>query len=261
MDSQEKKQPRNEREEEDGGRIVMPQTDTHCHTVASTHAYSTVLEMAQYAAQKGLRAIAVTDHGPALPDGAHEWHFANLRCLPPYIEGVRVLHGAEANILGKEGKLDLSDRYQEELDWVIASFHEPAAGSMTQDECTQAYLAVAQNPYVDVIGHSGTEGYRYDYVRVIPVFGKTGKLVEINSHSFECRQGAPRNCREIALLCKEHRVRVVVNSDAHVCFSLGNVSEAVRMLREIDFPPELIVNTTLESLAGYIAAKRHRQIL
>lgn len=237
------------------------ETDTHCHTVASTHAYSTVLEMAQYAAQKGLRAIAITDHGPALPDGAHEWHFGNLRCLPPYIAGVRVLHGAEANILGASGEIDIAECHQEELDWVVASFHEPVAGAMTQEACTAAYLALAQNPHVDVIGHSGTEDYRYDYERVIPVFGEAGKLVEINSHSFESRKGAPKNCREIALLCKKHRVPVVVNSDAHVCFSVGNFTQAVRMLREIDFPSELVVNRTLASLAAYIAKKRGRDIL
>lgn len=245
---------------ENGYRIPM-ETDTHCHTVASTHAYSTVLELAHYAGQKGLRAIAVTDHGPAIPDGAHEWHFGNLRCLPPFIEGVRVLHGVEANILNESGALDLCERYLEELDWVIASFHEPVAGKMTPEQCTQAYLALAENPWVDVIGHSGTEEYRYDYARVIPVLGQKGKLVEINSHSFSCRTGAKHNCREIALLCKRHRVPIAVNSDAHSCFSVGDHADALRMLEEIGFPPELIVNRTLETLAAYIQNKRNRAVL
>ncbi len=241
--------------------IYKIKTDTHCHTVASTHAYSTVLELAEYAGKVGLSAIVVTDHGPALPDGAHEWHFTNLRCLPKYINGIRVLHGAEANILDSEGRLDINEKLQKELDWIIASFHEPVAGALTIEQCTKAYLAVAENPYVDVIGHSGTQAYKYDYERVIPVFLQKGKFVEINSSSFEARQGAKENCRNIALLCKKYNVPIVVSSDAHSCFSVGNFSNAVQMLASIDFPLGLIANRTFESLAEYISKKRNRSII
>lgn len=237
------------------------ETDTHCHTVASTHAYSTVVEMATYAAKAGLKAIAITDHGPKMTDGAHLWHFANLKCLPNYIEGVRVLHGVEANVIDLDGNIDMPEYYQRELDWVIASFHEPALGPADFEQCTNAYLSLAKNPYIDVIGHSGTDFYAYDYEKAIPVFGENGKIVEINSHSFECRKGAAENCRRIAEICKKNNVQIVVNSDSHVCFSVGDFKNALEMLASIDFPPELIVNRSLESLAEYIGKKRNRDVL
>jgi putative hydrolase len=217
--------------------------------------------MAAYARKAGLCAIAITDHGPAIPDGAHQWHFGNLRSLPPYIDGVRVLHGAEANILDFNGNIDIKKELLKELDWIIASFHDPVAGPATVGQTTQAYLAVANNPYVDVIGHSGTESYKYDYESVIPVFGQKGKLVEINSHSFEARHGAKENCLTIAQICKKYRVPIVVNSDAHSCFAVGEFSNAVQMLTSIEFPPELIVNRTLQSLAEFILKKRNRNII
>ena len=65
--------------------------DTHTHTLASTHAYSTVLEMAKYASEAGMEAIAITDHAPAIPDGAHPWHFQNLKAIPREIYGVKSL--------------------------------------------------------------------------------------------------------------------------------------------------------------------------
>lgn len=237
------------------------ETDTHCHTVASDHAYSTVLEMATYANKAGLRAIAITDHGPALPDGVHEWHFGNLRCLPPYIEGVRVLHGAEANIIDYDGAIDISQDHQCELDWIIASCHEPSLAPGTVEQNTRAYLGAANNPFIDVIGHSGNENYRYDYESVIPVFGQKGKLVEINAHSFVARRGARENCRVIAELCLKYGVRIVVNSDAHSCFSVGELEPATDLLASIDFPEELIVNRSLESLADFILKKRNRNII
>ena len=38
--------------------------DLHTHTLASTHAFNTVTEMARAAFEMGHRAIAITDHGP-----------------------------------------------------------------------------------------------------------------------------------------------------------------------------------------------------
>ena len=236
-------------------------TDTHCHTVASDHAYSTVVEMASYAHKYSLEAIAITDHGPALPDGAHEWHFGNMRCLPPYIEGVRVLHGAEVNITDYTGGVDLGEEKLQELDWIVASCHEPVIKPGTVEQNTAAYLGVADNPYIDVIGHSGSEAYKYDYEHVIPVFGQKGKLVEINAHSFEARVGAPDNCRKIAKLCMKYGVHIVVNSDAHICFSVGQLEPATEMLTSIKFPEKLIVNRSLESLADFIFEKRNRRII
>lgn len=240
---------------------ALLETDTHTHTVASTHAFSTILEMAEYAAMVGLKAIAITDHGPSIPDGPHRWHFGSMRTLPSYIHGVRVLHGVESNIMDYEGTIDISERYQKELDWVIASYHDPCCASGTVEQHTASYLKLAENPNVDVIGHSGSEDYHYDYERVIPVFKEKGKLVEINSHSFSNRRGARKNCREIALLCKKYGAPIVVNSDAHSCFVVGDVNDAMDMLTDIEFPQELIVNRTLESLADWIFKKRGRKIL
>lgn len=237
------------------------QADTHMHTVASTHAYSTVLELARCAFEAELKAIIITDHGPGLPDGAHMWHFVNMRNLPPYIYGVRVMHGAEANIMDFDGNIDLDERSQKELDWIIASFHEASRAPGTETDHTRAYLKVAENPYIDVIGHSGTEAFSYDYEKVLPVFKKKGKLIEINSHSFNTRKGADENCRTIAQICKKYEIPVVVNSDAHFCLSVGDVREAFKMLDSIDFPPSLILNLDYSNLVRWIENKRNRKIV
>ena len=69
--------------------------DFHCHTLASSHAYSTVTEVARQAAAMGMLAVGCTDHGIGIEDAPHLWHFLNLRILPPYIDGVRVKNAAE----------------------------------------------------------------------------------------------------------------------------------------------------------------------
>ena len=45
--------------------------DTHTHTLASTHAFGTILENTAAAKEMGLEMICMTDHTPALPDAPH----------------------------------------------------------------------------------------------------------------------------------------------------------------------------------------------
>ncbi|MEG1943049.1 MAG: phosphatase, partial [Angelakisella sp.] len=52
--------------------------DTHTHTTACGHAYSTVLENIDYAASIGHRFLALTEHCPAMPNCPNNWYFANL---------------------------------------------------------------------------------------------------------------------------------------------------------------------------------------
>jgi putative hydrolase len=231
--------------------------DLHCHTVASAHAYSTVAELAAAAHAKGLKAIAVTDHGPALQDGAPLVHFTNLRILPHEINGVRVLQGAEANVVDFAGNLDLNQVCFDRLEWIIASFHEDVIAPGTAEQHTHAYEKLAENPYIDVIGHSGTECFPYDYERLIPIFGEKKKLVEINNHTFLVRSDSQKNCRRIALLCKQYGVPVVVSTDAHFAGEVGEVSQAMQMLHEIDFPSELIVNRNMDALLRRLSERKN----
>lgn len=47
------------------------QGDMHTHTIASTHAYSTITENCQWAEKYGMKGIAMTDHAMNMPDSPH----------------------------------------------------------------------------------------------------------------------------------------------------------------------------------------------
>ena len=226
--------------------------DLHCHTIFSKHAYNTLRDNLNVAAKRNFKAIAVTDHGIGMPDSPTLSYFENLTSLPRYVESICLLRGVEANIMDVQGRLDMPEQVMESLDLVIASFHTTCAKPGTREEHTNAYLNVAKNPHVHIIGHSGTPEFCYDYEEVIPVFKKYNKIVEINAHTFICRQKSVENCRRIALLCKEHRVPVMVNSDAHSEFEVGQWEKALTMLSSIDFPEELVINSSWERLKDYL---------
>ena len=103
----------------------MYPVDLHMHTVASTHAYSTLSDYIAQAKQKGIKLFAITDHGPDMEDAPHHWHFINMRIWPRVVDGVGILRGIEANIKNVDGEIDCSGKMFDSLDLIIAGFHEP----------------------------------------------------------------------------------------------------------------------------------------
>lgn len=233
------------------------QGDMHTHTIASTHAYSTIMENCIWAAKYGLKVIAMTDHAPCMPDSPHIWHFENLRCLPRTIEGITVLKGAEADIL-EDGSLDLPDRTLKNLEWVVASMHgyEGCLMPSTAEKHTQLYMKIAENPYVDVIGHCTTARFPFDFEKTLKVFKEYGKLVEINESSIMNKNGSRENSVEVLKLCKKYEIPIVIDSDSHFCQLIGQTPIAEQMVKDLEFPQELIVNASEERIKEYLKKKR-----
>lgn len=226
--------------------------DTHTHTNCSTHAYSTLLENVKAAADVGLEMLCMTNHAPALPDAAHLWHFQNMKNLPKVIDGVLMAYGAEANLLDMEGNIDLPEDIQSSIDLIVASIHRPCLSPDTADDYTSVYLGALKNPYITILGHSGSARYPYDIDLVVKTAKEYNKCIEINNHSFLTRKASIENCIKIAKACKKYGTNIVVSSDAHNSFEIGIFTEAEKMLTEIGFPEELIANANAERFTEYL---------
>ena len=232
--------------------------DTHTHTVLSGHAHSTLIENAAWAKKAGLSGFVVTDHGPAIPGAPPDFNLAALRYLPESIDGVRVYHGVEANIVDFEGNLDIREKYLKLPDFVIAGIHEVVIRSGGRGRDTDAVIAALQNRYVDTISHPDNPSYSLDYEAVVREAARLNKLLEVNDHSFEFRPGGLENAHIYLPLCVRHGVRVVVSSDAHSAFGMGKFDAALRALEQLEFPPELIVNATKERFEAYLTERSRR---
>ena len=234
--------------------------DMHTHTIASHLAYSTVLENAAQARKNGLEAFACTDHalGPHFPDAPIDWHFTCMDMLPDSIEGVWLFRGIETNVSGLEGGLDTAEDVLKKMEWVIASIHDRAIRKGSMEDRDRMWQRIAENPLVDVIGHSGRAGYEYHPEKVAPLFKEAGKFVEINSHSLDMGSDTVGNCREIALCCKKYGAPVVVNTDSHFCAGIGRADKALQMLEELDFPAGLVLNADADWFYEHMAKRTGR---
>lgn len=233
--------------------------DVHTHTNVSPHAYSTLYENMCAAKEKGIELVAMTNHGPEMPDSPHLWHFLYYKALPRKIQGIKLLCGAEVNILNKDAKLDLQPYVLEEMELVIASIHNDTYQEERGGDHTETWLNVLENPFVDILGHCGSPDYPFDIDKVVSKANEKNVCIEINNHSFSSRPRNIERCRDIALACKRFSTPVVVNSDAHFMTEIGLVKQAVEMLEEIDFPEKLIMNLNAERFIKYISAKKKRE--
>ncbi|OOM06726.1 phosphatase [Clostridium saccharobutylicum] len=217
--------------------------DVHTHTIASGHAYSTLMENAKAASEKGIKVLGTTEHGSSMPHSPHVWYFHNYKVLPRELYGVTMLYGIEANIIDYEGNLDMETSTLDRMDIVIGSIHDEVYKVGNSEENTKAFVNAIKSGKIDIIGHLGNPGIPVDYEKVVRCALENDVLIEINNSSFTTsRPGSSKNCTKIASLCKELGVKLIINSDAHFCTKIGEFTEAINMLESIDFPDSLIIN-------------------
>lgn len=233
--------------------------DLHTHTIASDHAYSTIMELVSQAKVKGMSLFAVTDHGPDVSDGPHPWHFNNLKVVPRVAEGVGILRGVEANITA-DGGLDLEDGRLRNLDIVLAGFH-PNYLPTTVEEHTRLMCKVIRSGLVDIISHPGAAQYPLNYEEVLVCAKENNVAIEINSSSsVNTRMGSHENCVTIGKLVSKIGNTVSLGSDAHIAYFLGCFEESLKVISESGVREEQIINSSPLKVLDFLESRGHAPI-
>ncbi len=258
--------------------------DTHVHTLFSRHAYSTVEEDVRAAAERGLELVGITDHYSAMISSEirplEYQHLFNFRAIPRQWMGVKVLRGAEADIVDLEGHLfghgltfdrmltgdvwvtpfSLEEQALKDVDYAIASVHgRDFTRDATPAQVTEMYVRALAHPKVLMLGHIGRTGLPYELVPVVRAARELGKVLEVNEHSFDFgkpgdgrRVATMGRCRALAEACAEAGVMIAVNTDAHISCEIGHFEHSLAMLEEIHFPPELVATRSAEAFIGCV---------
>ncbi|MBO7506557.1 MAG: phosphatase [Paludibacteraceae bacterium] len=219
--------------------------DVHTHTIVSGHAYSTIQEMAKAAAEKGLQILGMAEHGPTIKGACDAAYFNNLSVIPEEIYGVKILVGAEINILDTYGSLDLSEKSIRKLKIRIAGIHHSCYRPGTVEENTDAVIGVMKNPLIDIISHPADGTADLDYERLVQTAKETRAMLEINNSSLSPSRGKEKawEChRQLLTLCKKYELMVIMGSDAHISFDVARYDHIYRLLQEVEFPEALLIN-------------------
>ena len=229
--------------------------DVHTHTVASGHAFSTLQEMVQAAADKGLQLLGITEHAPSLPGTCAPIYFRHLHVVPRRMYGVELLLGAELNILDYQGTIVLEEADLKRLDIRIAGLHSLCYTPGTIDQNTDAVLGAIRNPYVHIISHPGDGTASLHFEPLVLASKEHGTLLEINNSSLNPvrnKREARANNLTILRLCKQYNVPVILGSDAHISFDIARYDFLYPLLQETDFPEQLILNDKVEAFKALL---------
>lgn len=233
--------------------------DLHIHTNVNPHAYSTLEENIAAAQKKEMKVIAITNHGPALPDSPHWWSLANMCIIPEYMNELRILKGVEVNIVGENGEIDINQRVYEVMDIIIGGFHTVPEYGYTLDikRNTRALINLIKTQKVDILVHLGNPMFPIEYEDVVKCAKEHNVAIELNNGSLiNSRKGSKINCEKIAELVKKYGGWLTLSSDSHFSREIGIFTEIEKIKDKFNFPDELLLNSSEEVLNKFLAIRK-----
>lgn len=228
--------------------------DVHMHSIMSGHAFGTIRELAAAAAERGLKLIGVTEHGPGIPGTVDPIYFRNFTDAPRVLFGVEMLYGSEVNVLAG-GVLSLDQRYLNCLDYAVAGIHGLCYENEGIVKNTDNVIRCMANPKVRFISHPDDDHFPLDYPALVQGAKDTNTALEVNNSSLRkpwLRPNCAENYGKMLPLCMEYGVPIVVNTDAHDPGAVGDFTLALRLLEELQMDENLILNRDLEKLKAFL---------
>lgn len=237
--------------------------DYHTHTIYS-HGKGTIRDNVEVAINKGLKEVAICDHGPGhVIYGIKREQIFEMRKEIDQINkeygkhGIRVLLGLEANVMDYDGNIDVDDEMLQVLDMLLLGFHYgilprsgksigyfyglnplskvlPFLDKTMVDLNTQAMIKAIEKYPIDIITHPGSKA-KMDIEKVAEAAYNHNTALEINSHH---SQLSIKNI-EKALNTK---VKFYINSDAHHPQDVGEFQEGIMRALYSKIPINRIIN-------------------
>ena len=229
--------------------------DHHTHTTYS-HGTGSILDNARIAHEKGLKSIAITDHGPG-----NFFYGMKMELIPKMREDikaareiypdVKIFLGVEANTILKVPYLDVKPIEWDKLVIVLAGYHFAVFGSgmipnrlglksqsllvQNTDMILNAlYYSEESGNHIDILTHPGDKG-PFDIDNIARACEDTGTLMEINGKH-------PHLDIEGIKTAAKYDVKFVISSDAHVPENVGVFEPQLMRALEAGLDPERIVN-------------------
>lgn len=231
--------------------------DHHTHTTFS-HGKGSIEDNVKVAVEKGLKSIAITDHGPGhLTYGIDRnkitvmrEEIERLKLVYPQIE---ILLGVEANTLRVAPYIDITEDEKKELDIVLAGYHfgilragmvpnyisnhtglfAGEASSLKVANTAMILNALYEND-IAILTHPGDKG-PFDIEDIAKACVDTNTMIEINAKHKHL------TIDEIKLAAK-YDVKFVIGSDAHISKKVGSFEEPLMRALQAGLDPERIVN-------------------
>ncbi len=220
--------------------------DLHVHSNHSD-GMNSIEEMVRAAEERGLKYVGITDHSKSeyvahgMDDAKFMKHIDYIEALSKRFEGVRVLVGAEVDIL-KDGSLDLGDKVMDRLDYAIGSVHTSLG--MDSKSMTKRISKALESGRVDILGHpteriiNGREGITFDFDEIAAKAAENRVAMEIDSFP----ERLDLNDENI-LRARSSGVKFAIDTDSHSISHFSMIRYGVGMARRGWLQKDDVINT------------------
>ncbi len=232
----------------------MIAVDYHSHSLFSNCGIHTVLEMLSFARSRGLKGLAISDHGPELKGRLNSVFYERLK---DPVEGIRLLKGFECNLTSKKGKIDFIMEFLKYTDVVLLGIHRNTPKACGKTVYTDLIVAAMENnPYVDIITHLNDPVFPVEFSTVAETAKSMGMAIELNNSKAMLDRVTPGSTEAMLEACIKAECFIALGSDAHVITEIG-LDDSIRpVLKRLQFPKELIVNRDAKKGFEFIEARR-----
>jgi len=236
--------------------------DYHTHTIYSD-GRGTPAENIAAAAGKGLKAVGITDHGPksvgvgvAAPETflAIKEEVAGLAARFPEI---RALVGAEAAVIGMDGRLDLPDEIIDGLDLLIAGLHPyylpetlkdafaytlPNLLARVRRSCREKMRSANTKSLIETVNRYRVNIISHPDLMLPADPDELAAACAARETALEVNTGHHYNKEETVRAALRHGALLAINSDAHCPGTVGELASGAALVERLGFPAERVVN-------------------
>lgn len=245
--------------------------DYHTHSKFSD-GHNSIEENVKCAVDKGLKEIAITEHGVAhmacgirrkdIPIISKEVERMNKK-----YKDINVLMGIEANLVSTEGDIDITKEERDFFEVVLLGYHKSFkpknfkqfftfwlpnfvsflfSRSRRIKRNTQAYVSAIKKNDIDIIAHLHAANCRVDCVEIAKVAKEHGVYIELSQKHLKFSD------KEMLDMVTTG-VQFILNTDSHFCERVGLNSKTLALIERLNIPEEQIANL------GKKPAFRHRR--
>lgn len=227
--------------------------DYHVHSPFS-HGKDPIKDSIKAAEKKGLKEIAITDHG-----FAHSLYAVKREQIPTmraeteaFDSSVKTYLGIEANLMGYNGDIDINHEDMEKLDILIVGYHRFVTGAFLDFSLpnlfsaythigidkvrvrnTDAIIKAVERFPIDIISHPGAD-FPIDITAVAEACAHFGTFLELNGKRILSDEDALRVLETPAVF--------IASSDAHGADRVGDFFAAEALIKRLSIPEDRIAN-------------------
>jgi len=226
--------------------------DYHTHSKYSKlhHGKNTIKQMVEKAEDLGLVSYGLSDHGPKhLPFGIKRKNILKAKQELEEMKKtskVNLFFGIEANIIGRDGSIDLTKEEINNLDILLVGYHR---GSPNNFVClfrklfnrkkqkqinTEAYLNCLDKYDIDIITHLN-DHCPVDVYKVACKAKEKGTLIELNNKHIKF---TPTQAKELL----DSGCNFILSSDAHHKNNIAKLDRVLEFVEKYNIPHDRIVN-------------------